>query len=153
MLLGIKQYFERICSPAATQRDATESLRLAAAALLIEVTRADHEFDPRERESLLNLLQQSQQLPREEIETLFALAEAEQREATSLFQFTDLIRDHYNYDQKVGLIEAMWRIALADNQLDRYEEHLIRKVAELLYVSHRDFIGAKLHVQQSGDAG
>ena len=56
----------------------------------------------------------------------------------------------YSYPQRVALIEAMWRIALADNRLDRYEEHLIRKVAELLYVSHRDFIGAKLHVQQRG---
>ncbi len=81
---------------------------------------------------------------------MLELAEQAQREATSLFQFTDLIRDHYSYPQRVALIEAMWRIALADNRLDRYEEHLIRKVAELLYVSHRDFIGAKLHVQGDG---
>lgn len=150
MLLAIREFFERMCRPAADQGDASHALRLATAALLVEVMRADHAFDPREREALLTLLQQHQQLAPEEVETLLELAEQAQREATSLFQFTDLIRDHYSYPQRVALIEAMWRIALADNRLDRYEEHLIRKVAELLYVSHRDFIGAKLHVQQRG---
>ena len=94
MLLAIREFFERMCQPAADQGDASHALRLATAALLVEVMRADHAFDPREREALLTLLQQHQQLAPEEVETLLELAEQAQREATSLFQFTDLIRDH-----------------------------------------------------------
>ena len=64
-----------------------------------------------------------------------------------LYEFTKLINDSYDYEQKVELIENMWRIAFSDKRLDKYEDHLIRKVSELIYVSHSDFIKTKLKVR------
>jgi uncharacterized tellurite resistance protein B-like protein len=58
-----------------------------------------------------------------------------------------LINDSYDYEQKIELIENMWRIAFSDKRLDKYEDHLIRKVSELIYVSHSDFIKTKLKIR------
>ena len=77
-----------------------------------------------------------------------AAAEAQASQATSLYEFTRLINDEYDYDEKLRLIENMWRIAFSDDELDKYEEHLIRKVSELIYVSHSDFIRLKLKVRE-----
>ena len=70
---------------------------------------------------------------------------AEERvdESTSLYEFTRVINDHYSAAQKLQLIEAMWVVAYADGNLDKYEEHLIRQVAEPIYVSHEDFMRSK----------
>jgi uncharacterized tellurite resistance protein B-like protein len=65
-------------------------------------------------------------------------------EATSLYEFTRIINDHYSAQQKVQLIGAMWAVAFADGNLDKYEEALIRQVAELTYVPHQDYIRCKL---------
>jgi uncharacterized tellurite resistance protein B-like protein len=78
------------------------------------------------------------------LDTLWQLAQEEARSATSLFQFTSLINSSYGYPEKIRLLHHMWEVAWADGRVDRYEEHLIRKVADLLYLSHGDFIRAKL---------
>ena len=70
-------------------------------------------------------------------------------ESTSLYEFTRVINDNYTPQQKLQLISAMWVVAYADGNLDKYEEHLIRRVAELTYVAHEDYIRAKLRAQDS----
>ncbi|MEJ2426718.1 MAG: TerB family tellurite resistance protein, partial [Candidatus Thiodiazotropha sp.] len=75
------------------------------------------------------------------------LGEREHAASTDYFQFTSLINKHYSAEQKVWLIEALWRVAFADQKLHQYEEHVIRRLSELLYVPHSDFIAAKLRVQ------
>ena len=75
---------------------------------------------------------------------LIAQAEAHLDEATSLYDFTRVINDHYLPAQKLELVASMWRVAYADGRLDKYEEYLIRQVAELCYVSHQDYIRTKL---------
>lgn len=122
---------------------------LTCAALLIEVMNADHETDEREHEEFTKLLKDSYQIADEDLEELTALAKSEARDATSLYQFTRLINDNYDMEQKIALIENMWRIAFSDSQLDKYEDHLIRKVSELIYVSHSDFIQTKLKVRNA----
>ena len=81
-----------------------------------------------------------------EAEELIGLAEAEHADSTDYFQFTRLINDHYDYARKIRVVEALWRVAFADQELHKYEEHVIRRLAELLYVSHKDFINAKHRV-------
>jgi uncharacterized tellurite resistance protein B-like protein len=87
------------------------------------------------------------QLDRREVKELVALAESRVNEATSLYEFTRVINDHYNAEQKLQLIDSMWVVAYADGNLDKYEEHLIRQVAELTYVPHQDYIRSKLEAQ------
>ena len=120
---------------------------LTCAALLVEVMNSDHELDEREHQEFMAVLQQSYNIAESDLEELTQLAKDEAFEATSLYEFTKLINDSYDYEQKVGLIENMWRIAFSDKRLDKYEDHLIRKVSELIYVSHSDFIKTKLKVR------
>jgi len=79
-----------------------------------------------------------------DVEELLALASSESDSATSLYEFTSLINEHCGYAEKTGLIRNMWRIAWADSRLDKYEDYVIRKVCDLIHVSHGDFILAKL---------
>ena len=127
-----------------TLEEKEHRLRLAAAALLIETARADFSEDKVEQEELEKLLYESLDLGRREVRELITQAEAQLDETTSLYDFTRVINDYYLPAQKLELIASMWRVAYADGRLDKYEEYLIRQVAELCYVSHQDYIRTKL---------
>ena len=122
---------------------------LTCAALLVEVMNSDQELDEREHQEFMEVLQQSYDIAEPDLEELTRLAKNAAIEATSLYQFTKLINDSYDYEKKVELIENMWRIAFSDKRLDKYEDHLIRKVSELIYVSHSDFIKTKLKIKNT----
>ena len=128
---------------------APNKLDLCCAALMIEVMNSDHELDEREQQEFMSVLQQSYNIAEADLEELSQLAKDEAHEATSLYEFTRLINDSYDYEQKLALVENMWRIAFSDDHLDKYEDHLIRKVSELIYVSHSDFIRTKLKVRNA----
>ena len=127
-----------------TLQEKEHRLRLAAAALLIETARADFSEDKVEHQELEKLLYESLDLGRREVRELITQAEAQLDETTSLYDFTRVINDYYLPAQKLELIASMWRVAYADGRLDKYEESLIRQVAELCYVSHQDYIRTKL---------
>jgi uncharacterized tellurite resistance protein B-like protein len=139
----IRDFFERRLVPEATGTG-VDPLLLATAALLVEVMRADQHATDAERAQLLKLLHESFGLPDAELDDLVRLAEAESEEAHDLFQFTRLVSEHYDAEQRIELVRNLWRVAWADGNIDRYEEHLIRRIADLLYVRHSDFIRAKL---------
>ncbi len=146
MFSTIKSFFDAKIGDA-VEGAATKTahqLNLASAALMIEVMNSDHQLDDREAAAFLEVLSNSLDLSESEIEDLVELAEEQAKRATSLYEFTRLINDHYDYTQKVQLVENMWRIAFSDETLDKYEEHLIRRIADLIYVSHSDFIKTKL---------
>jgi uncharacterized tellurite resistance protein B-like protein len=105
--------------------------------------RADFEVTADERRQIEGLVRDTLELENEETRELLALAEQEVEESVELFQFTRLIDEAFSAEQKAQLIERLWRVALADSHLDRLEEHLVRKIANLLHVPHRDFISAK----------
>ncbi len=128
-----------------------QQVKLAAASLLAECMRADHEVTPIERAAFETAVEQALGVDHDELHSLIDDATASADAATSTYEFTRLINDHYTATQKASLIEAMWMIAYADGDLDRYEEHLIRKVAELIYVSHKDFIRLKLAARATTD--
>jgi uncharacterized tellurite resistance protein B-like protein len=113
--------------------------------------KSDHELDDREAAEFIEILQKQLDISDEDLADLVTLAEAEAKQATSLYEFTSLINAGYDYENKLALIENMWRVAYADERLDKYEEHLIRKISDLIYVSHRDFIRTK-HSARSGAA-
>ncbi len=119
-------------------------LQLAAAALLIELSRADYVVEPTEQDTLQGILHASLGLSEEEITELMTLANKAADRATSLYEFTRLINDHYAKEQKLLLVQSMWRVAYADGDLDKYEERLIRQVSDLIHVPHRDYIRMKV---------
>ncbi len=125
------------------------SLRLAATALMIEVMRVDDEKSEQETEAIIQASMSRFGVERQEADELMQLAAAELRDATDYHQFTSLINRGYDMPHKLQIVEFLWQVAYADGRLDRYEEHVIRKVADLIYVPHSEFIRLKEKVRQS----
>ena len=122
---------------------------LAYASLLIEVIKSDDHFDQRENDELLNILGTKLSIDEKALAELSELAQKKSDESISLYEFTREINDKYQYEEKVQLIEDLWRIAYSDERIDKYEDYVIRKVADLIYVTHNDFIKSKLKVKNS----
>lgn len=146
MLKKLKAFFE---STHVEQVSEDEQLRNACAVLLIEISRADGELSEIESDRIKTLLQDTFELDDTALESVFAQGKADEQAATSYFPFIQLINHKYDYEQRVKLVELMWQVASADGVIDAYEDHVIRKLADLLYVSHSDFIKTKLAVIQS----
>ena len=89
-------------------------------------------------------VEQTIELPSEEVRSIISSATDKVDRATSLYEFTSLINENCSNDQKFSLMCSMWHIAHADGNIDRYEEHIIRRVSELIHISHSDYIRAKL---------
>ncbi len=149
MINTIKQFFEKNIqtSPDSSEKISEHSLQLATASLMIEMMRADAEISDEEQSSITNAIKSKFNLSEEETENIIKLAEEEISRATGYFEFTSLINKGYTYDQKLKVIEHLWEVAFSDAVLDKYEEHMVRKIADLIHVSHKDFIDAKLRVR------
>lgn len=123
------------------------ALERVSAVLLIEIARADSEIDESEIAVVGRAVEAScASVPSDELEEIIATA---RKDAESSISFHDHIRQinrGFSREQKLKLIEQMWRVAYADGDLDKYEEYTIRKLAELLFVEHQEFIKAKLRV-------
>ena len=153
MLPRIKQFFEShfIAESGSSELDSEHALRLAMASLMIEVAESDYENSPAEREALLTIVKQSFDLEEAEANEMIELAQQEHTETTDYFQFTSLINQNYTAAQRIVLIENLWKIAFADKVLDKHEVHVIRRIADLIHVSHSDFLASKLRVQTSAN--
>ena len=120
----------------------------ACIALLLETSMADEVLDESELMTLKKTLQKDFQVNEDEIDELIDLAKENVEDSTSLYEFTRDINDNFDANERVKLIESMWKIAYADGNIDKYEEHIIRKVSNLIYVAHSDFIKAKLSAKE-----
>ncbi len=146
MLNQIKLFFEHHLALLAPEDNSETTLQLAAAALFLEMMAIDDKIETKEQENVLSLIQQNFSLTLEQATSLMALAEQQRQQATDYFQFTSLINKTYSPEQKIQLVETLWKIAFVDGVLDIQEEYLVRKIAELLHVPHSSFIMAKQRV-------
>jgi uncharacterized tellurite resistance protein B-like protein len=128
---------------------AEQAAPMAAAMLLLEVAWADQEISDTELESTRAAIQALFKLTREQVETLVAQAKSEHEAAISMYPFTRAVNETLTSDEKRQLIVLLWRLAGADASVDEHEEHTIRRIADLLYVSHDDFIEAKHEARRS----
>jgi uncharacterized tellurite resistance protein B-like protein len=148
MLNAIKNFFEKNISPEGNG-DLEHELKLATAALLIEMMYQDNQVHNKEMDAAKEALVKKFGLTDDECHALFALAEEEVKEAVDYHQFTSLIAREFTQAQKIKVVELLWSVAYADSQLDPMEEHMVRKIADLIYVSHKDFIKTKHKVQSA----
>jgi uncharacterized tellurite resistance protein B-like protein len=151
VLKTVQSFFSNYIQSEDADQPPEHAQQLAAAALLLEVSRSDNDVDDAERRTIEEVVRSKFDLNREEVETLMDLAEQEVREASSLFGFTSLINDHWSMDQRVQLAGLMWQVAFADGHLDDHEVHLMRKIQKLLHIPHKRFIGAKLQAREEAD--
>lgn len=148
MLASIKSFFEEQFADVETHADPEQLLRQATTALLIEISRADAEVTPDEESRIVALIQDRFELPPGDTQALIAQADGRADEAVSLHDFTSVLNDHLSRDERARVVELLWEIAYADGQIDKYEDYYVRKISDLLYVSHRDFIRLKHRVKE-----
>ncbi len=135
MFSKIKSLFS---GPSAVEADKGIDPQLAATALLIEAARADQDYDATERERVIAILGQRFSMNETEISELLVLAESRQEDSVNLHGFTRQVKDGWTEEERLGLIELLWEIAYADGKIHAYEDHLIRRVAGLIYVTDRE---------------
>lgn len=123
--------------------DTSSSPNRAAAALMMEVVMADDILNPAELAALPSLLSSLSALSIAECTELVDIAKHEHASAASIHQFTSHINEHFSLEQKLELLTSLWRIAIADDNIDKYEEHIIRRIADLLHLRHSEFIQCK----------
>ena len=126
------------------EEEGISELDKACSALLIEVAFADKVFDESEILSLTTSLKEIYNLEHDTINELVSDAERTVNESTSLYEYTRVVNDEFSYNNKLQLLSRIWKLAFADGALDKYEEHLIRKISDLIHISHSDFIKIKL---------
>ncbi len=145
MLDKIKQLFAK--NTDTNEQDRVASEHLATAALLIEVMIIDGNLDDQELQSISQTLCDILDLAASQVDELIALSREEVAEATSLYQFTREINNHFDLEGKMKLLTSMWRVAYADGHLDKHEEGIIRRVADLLHIRHNEYIRCKLEAR------
>ncbi|UCC55953.1 MAG: TerB family tellurite resistance protein [Gammaproteobacteria bacterium] len=152
MIATIQAFLSRHLGEAghAVQGDDAGALQLAMATLLMEVARADHQISVPERRVIEQVIEKQFALSPEAVDEIAEVAEHESEQVTSLYPMTRLINDECSAADKAQLIKMLWKVTCADGKIDPHEEHLVRKIADLLHVPHREFIRAKLQV--SGEA-
>ena len=126
-----------------------DSLELAVCALLLELSMADNAVDETEISASQQAMAALFGLSHEAVEEITVIAKQRRNDSADIYSFTKLITEHYDAEQRRQFIYKMWLVAYADGELDKYEDSLIRKVAELIYVPHSVFIQTKLQAEKS----
>lgn len=150
MIDGIRTFLRKYSVlPDTVEADVEQELRMAVALLLLDVARADSRVTGDEQRVARRLLERYFPISQDQSQALVEAAQRQAERATSLYPFTSLIKRECDVEERARIIEMLWKVSRADGRVDPHEEHLIRKVAELLYVPHSRFIRAKLRQEIS----
>ena len=129
--------------------DREVALRLATAVLMIDVARADHVLEESEFDSMLQLIESHFELSPEQAAKLVTAAGETADDMVSLFEFTQLLNKQLDEREKARIVSLLWQVAYADGQLDKYEDSLVLKISDLLYVSRGRVMRLKHDAQQN----
>ena len=130
-----------------------DRVMLATCVILLEVARSDDEFSSIEKTTIASILNKEFLISEEAIEELMGIAHRKREESIDLWEFTHLINENYSIEEKKKVVELAWKVIYADSKLDKYEDHLVHKLARLLRLDHSDLIEAKLKVKQRHPRG
>jgi len=152
MIDMVKKFFTKVAAPGGQDRDSdrTHDIPVATCALLLEISQIDGEFSEQEREHIMAVLKSNFNLSDEFASSLIETSEKELEGSVDLWRFTNLINKNYSIKEKLGVIETIWRIAYTDGRLDKHEDYLMHKLANLLCIEHRQLIDAKLKAKKPG---
>jgi len=150
LLAEMRAFFERHMTAATggSDPDSDPEAQLAAAALAVELCRADFEISDEERRAVERAVRESLGVPADRTQQLISLAEQQVRLGMRLHEFAKLVDERFSPDQKRRVVELLWRIAFADAELKAHEEYLVRKVSELIHVSREDFEAARFRARE-----
>jgi uncharacterized tellurite resistance protein B-like protein len=146
MLSKINAFFQSL-GEESNQQVSEISLEIACSVLLCEVMLADGQLDASEQNKLSTILSKKFQLSNEEVKDIIQRSLTICENATDFYQFTSKINDNYSTEQRIAMLELLWKVAYADGELASIEEHIIRKIADLLHLRHSEYIQTKLNCQ------
>jgi uncharacterized tellurite resistance protein B-like protein len=148
MIDVVKRFFNKTATKVseATSGDAEHDIRVATCALFVEMARIDEKFTEAEMNTILSILRETYGLSAEHADALIAEAESELEQSVDLWQFARLINENYSNEEKIEIIETLWRIVYVDGKMDQHEHYLINKLQNLLRLTHEQLIAAKLKI-------
>lgn len=151
MLANLKRFLESTLAPSDGRQDEPGSrehrLALAATALMLQLSNIDQHQDEREIDAILDAADRLTSFSEEERTQLLETARERVGDATSLYEFTGVINDLCDHEERLDIVVQLWRVALADQRLDSHEEHLIRRVADLFYLTPSEFVQCRHRAQ------
>ena len=150
MLNKLSDFLSSIIAPASVESRPEHTLQMATAVLLIEVMQSDADSTDQEQATILNILKERFHLSDAEVAKLSELGHRTATAANDLHQFTSLINRELELPEKVRIIEYMWQVTYADSQISAHENNLMRRMADLLHISHGDYIAAKTRAKPAG---
>ena len=144
----IKKFFSKNATESLPQQgnDINLKIRVATCALLLEMANIDDEFNEAEKNNIVNVLKSDFSLPDEDAEELLEISRKELDDSLDLWKFTNFINENYSSEEKIKVIETVWKVVYADGKLDMHEDYLVHKLSKLLKLSHKQLIDAKLKV-------
>ena len=119
-------------------------LQIATAVILLEVALSDDEYTDAERELIVEILKENFSLDDESVRELLFVSEEQRRRSIDLWHFTEIINSRYDVEDKFRVIEMVWQVIYADGRLDKYEDHIVHKLAQVLHIPHERMIEAKM---------
>ena len=125
-----------------------QKIEIAACALFIEIAKADGEFTDEERKFIISEMKSTFNLDDDYVNDLILLAEQRVKESVSLYEFTGIINTTFTFEEKIELIESLWKLIYKDEKLNQYEDHLIKRIAATINIEHKQIINAKLWVKE-----
>jgi uncharacterized tellurite resistance protein B-like protein len=144
----IRQTLIKNKGPVDNGPDNDERTRIAASVILLEAAHADHVCTDDELGHVIDTLCSDFDLSKKHAEDLLELADRERNKAVDLFEFTNHINNEFSREEKKTVLEAVWRIIHIDGQLEKHEDHFVRKLTHLLRLSHKEMIDAKLKARE-----
>ena len=155
MLRTLNDLFRSLfdATPSANETQSEHALQLATAVLLVEVMGSDSEVGPRERQAVLDAQRTKFDLADDELARLVELAQTEATNATDFHRFTSQINKGFSAERKLRIVEFLWQVALADGHLSHHENHLMRRLGDLLHIPHADYVAAKQRARERLAAG
>lgn len=127
-----------------TQTPAPDRVPLATCVILLEAAHIDDDFTEEEREHIFNVLQMRYALPDKEVHELMEKANQARENATDIWKFTHQINTTYTHEEKLSILDEVWRIFYSDGKLDGHEDHMAHKLQNLLNLNHKQLIDSKL---------
>ena len=148
MFDSVKRFFDKITPTDSRNSNQTpeHDVLVATCALFLEMARIDNSFTPQETDTILSVLKERYGLTQAHADALMASADEQLKGNVDYWQFARLINENYSPQEKIEIIEMLWQIIYVDGRMDKYEDHLIHKLSNLLRLSHDQLINAKLKV-------
>lgn len=147
LLGGVNPEFANTTSGFSTVNKHTK-VEIATCALFIELAKSDGEFSDEEREVIITQMKNLFNLEKKYVDDLILLAEEKVKQSVSIYEFTGIINKSFTQEEKIELLEKLWKLIFTDEKLSAYEDHMIKRIGATMNIEHKQIINSKLWVKQ-----